>query len=152
MEQLNLHKKKLYALALAAVGLIALILPWMSVSYNFGGFGGAVGSQSVNGFRGWGYLSLIGIAVVAVATLMEDKTKDYSDTMKKAATGGFGAMLLGAVIFFIRISSVGGAGFAGVKSGPSFGLFIELAAGLAGAALVWGLVKVPQTPPAPPKS
>ena len=148
MENLNLHKQKLYALILAGVALVAIILPWMTVSVNFGGYGG--GSRSVNGFRGWGYLSLLGIAAVAVATFMEDKTKEYMGNMKMVAMGGFGAIAVGAIVFFIRISQVGGGGYQGVKSSAGFGLFIEIAAGVLGLLWIMGLVKAPQKPASPP--
>ena len=57
MEQLNLHKQKLYALIAAAIGLISMFLPWWKLS--FGGFGG-LGAYSVNGMHesGNNYLSL----------------------------------------------------------------------------------------------
>lgn len=147
MENLNLHKQKLYALIIAGVALIAIILPWITVSYRFEGYGG--GSRSVNGFRGWGYLCLIGVAAVAVASLMEDKTKEYVGNMKMVAMGGFGAIVLGAVIFFIRISQVGGGGFQGVKSSAGLGLFLEIAAGAIGLLWVMGIIKMPQKPVAP---
>jgi hypothetical protein len=124
MENLNLHKQKLYALIAAAVGLIALLLPWQTVSFavDLGGFGfGGNGKRSINGFNGWGWLSLLGIIAVVIASLMGDKTKTFDETFKMVALAGFGAMALGAIIFMIRVISVGGHGF---KSSPGFGLFI----------------------------
>jgi hypothetical protein len=152
MENVNLHKQKLYALALAALSLIAIILPWQTftLAFNLGGFGGfgGGGSGSVNGFRGWGWLSLIGVIAVVVASLMGDKTKTFDDTFKKVALAGFGAIALGAIIFMIRVMSVGGQGF---KTSPGFGLFICLIAGVAGLAWVAGLIKLPENkPPASP--
>ncbi|MBK5271279.1 MAG: hypothetical protein JJE22_09720 [Bacteroidia bacterium] len=151
MQNVNLHKQKLYALIIAAVALISLLLPWMSVSYNFGGFGGG-GSRSVNGFRGWGYLSFIGIIAVVVSALLEDKTKEYQGNPKMIAMGAFGLIAIGAIVFMLRVNAVGGAGFQGVKSSPGFGLFIALAAGIAGIAWVAGLIKLPDTPSHPTSS
>lgn len=152
MENLNLHKQKLYSLIIAGVGLIAIILPWMSVSVNLGGFGG-MGGTSANGFRGWGYLSLLGVVAVVIAALLGDKTKDYDEMFKKVALGGFAAIAAGAIIFFIRILSYGNGGFTGVKTSSGFGLWIAIVAGLAGLAVLLGLVKVPDitknTPPPP---
>ena len=150
MENVNLHKQKLYALIVAGVALISLILPWMTVSYDFGGFGGAGGSRSANGFRGWGYLSLIGVIVVVIASLLGDKTKGYEAMHKNLALAGFALVVVGAVIFFIRIGSVGNAGFMGVKTGPGFGLWIAIIAGLAGLGWVSGLIKMPDNKPTPP--
>ena len=146
MENLNLHKQRLYALILAAVALIAIILPWLTVS--LGGFG----NRSANGLRGWGYLSLLGIAGVVIASFMGDKTKPYDDMYKKVAMGSFAAIAVGAIVFFVRIQSYGSGGYQGIKTSPGLGLWLCLAAGLAGLAWVAGLIKVPDgpKPPSPP--
>ena len=137
MEQLNFHKRKLYSLIVAGVALISLILPWISIS--FGGFGGS----SVNGFRSWGLLSFLGIIGIAVTCLMGDKTKDFDDNFKKIAMASFGAIGLGALIFFLRLNSFGGLGV--VSTG--IGLWICLIAGVAGLAWVAGLIKTNTSPP-----
>lgn len=140
MENLGFHKSKLYSLILAAVGLISLLLPWISVSA--GGFGGA----SKNGFGGWGLLVLIGIGVAVASCFMGDRTKPYDDMGKKLALGGFGAMAGGALIYLIRVFTVGGGKYGGiVKVSPGFGLFIGLAAGVIGLLLLLGMVKVPKS-------
>ena len=90
------------------------------------------------------------IAVV-IASLMGDKTKGYDDTSKVVAMAGFGGIAVGALIFMFRAMSVSGTAF---KSSPGFGLFICLIAGIAGLAMVMGLIKMPDpkapTPPPPP--
>lgn len=155
MENLNLNKQKLYALIIAGVALIALFLPWATVSYK--GFG--AGGGSVNGLKGWGLLALLGVAAVAVASFMEDKTKEYMGNMKMVAMGGFGAIILAAVITFIRLSSAKGKGgdldFGGmVKVSAGMGLFLCAIAGVLGLLWVMGIVKMPQKPsgPTPPKA
>ncbi|HWR33296.1 MAG TPA: hypothetical protein VN451_07220 [Chitinophagaceae bacterium] len=150
MENLNLNKQKLYALIIAGVALISLFLPWASVSIR--GYGG----NSVNGLKGWGFLALAGVASVVVASLMEDKTKEYMGNMKMIAMGGFGAMILAAVVTFIRLSSAKGKGgeldFGGmVKVSAGLGLFLCAIAGVLGLLWVMGIVKLPQKP-APPKA
>mgnify|MGYP001198442372 FL=1 len=142
MEQLNFHKQKLYSLIVAGVALIAIILPWLT--FSFGGFGGG----SANGLRSWGLLSVLGVGGVAVACFMGDKTKEFDATFKKVAMGSFGAIALGALLFFIRIGSAGG-GFGVAKSG--LGLWLCLIAGLAGLGWVMGLIKLPDNkkPPTP---
>lgn len=158
MENLNLHKQKLYSLIAAAIALITLILPWQTYSVTLGGFGGfdfggggGMGrSGSANGFRGWGWLSFLGIIGVVVASLMGDKTKPYDDTFKKVALGSFGVIALGAIIFMTRAISASRGTF---KSSPGFGLFICIVVAAAGLALLMGLIKIPDgksTPPPPP--
>jgi hypothetical protein len=133
MEQMNFHKQKLYALIAAGIAFVALLLPWISV-YQI---------QSFNGIRGWGILSLLGVIAVVGLTLMEkDKTALYTAENKKYAMIAFGAIALGALLFFLRKNAVvGGAMFNDlVKTG--IGLWICLAAGLAGVALLYGLIKI----------
>jgi uncharacterized membrane protein len=133
MEQMNFHKQKLYSLIIAGVALVALLLPWVSVN-----FLGA--SQSWNGIRGWGILSLVGIGGVAALSFMGNKADDYSDEYKKYVMAAFGAIALGAVLFFLRKSSVAGGFNDLVKTG--IGLWLCLIAGLAGLALSYGLIKI----------
>jgi|GEM_PF-560683 hypothetical protein len=136
MDNLGFHKSKLYSLILAGVGLISLLLPWFSL----GGFG------SKNGFGSWGLLVLVGVGVVAASCFMGDKSKGYDDMGKKLALGGFGAMAGGAVIYLIRILSVGGGKYGGyIKLSPGIGLFLGLAAGVIGLLLMLGIVKVPKS-------
>lgn len=132
MENLNLPKQKLYSLIIAGVALIALFLKWWSVGY--GGF-----SAGTNGLKSWGLLSLLGVGAVVAACFMGDKTKEFDANTKKIAMAGFGAVALGALLFFLRINSIGG-GIASVSSG--LGLWLCLAAGLAGLAWVFGLIKI----------
>jgi hypothetical protein len=136
MEQMNFHKQKLYALIAAGIAFVALLLPWISLN-----FLGA--SQSWNGIRGWGVLSLFGVIAVVVLSLLGTRTEDYTAEFKKYTMIAFGAIALGALLFFIRKSSVaGGESIFGddlVKTG--IGLWICLVAGLGGLALIYGLIK-----------
>jgi hypothetical protein len=134
MDQMNFHKLKLYALIAAGAALVSLLLPWLTFS-----FLGA--SQSWNGFRGWGILSLTGVIGVAVLTFMGNKQDEYSADTKKYVMICFGAIALGAILFFLRKNSVTGGIYGDViKTG--IGLWLCLAAGLAGLAMVYGLVKI----------
>ena len=142
MENVNLHKQKLYALIIAAVGLISCFLPWWHVSY--GGFGGLGGGISINGLHKLGIISFIAFIAAGVVTFaMGDKTKPYMGQEKTIAAACFG----GAVLFTL-ITLLANSRFL------SFGIFIALVAGIAGAVVVWGLVKVPDSkspmPPGPP--
>lgn len=133
MEQMNFHKQKLYSLIVAGVALVALLLPWVSID-----FLGA--SQSWNGLRGWGLLSLVGIGGVAALSFMGNKTEDYTVEYKKYVLIAFGAIAAGALLFFLRKSSVAGGFDNLVKTG--IGLWLCLIAGLAGLALSYGLIKI----------
>ena len=132
MDQLNFHKQKLYSLIIAGVALVALLLPWLNV----------FGFSTFNGLRGWGILSLFGVIVVGILTFLENRSSEYTAEYKKYAMIAFGAIALGALLFFLRKNSIaGGALFGdGIKTG--IGLWICLAAGLAGLALLYGLIKV----------
>lgn len=137
MEQMNFHKQKLYSLIAAGVALIALLLPWISVS-----FLGA--SQSWNGFRGWGLLSLIGIIGVAGLSLMGNKAETYSPEYKNYVMIAFAAIAVGALLFFLRKNSVVG-GFDNLVD-TGIGLWICLIAGLGGLAFNYGLIKIGDKP------
>ena len=140
MENLNFHKQKLYSLILAGVALVSLLLPWFTVSA--GGFGGA----SKNGFGSWGLLAVIGVGVVAASCFMGDKSKAYDEMGKKLALGGFGGIAGGAVIYLIRILTIGSGKYGGiVKTSPGLGLFLGLAAGAIGLLLLLGIIKVPKS-------
>jgi hypothetical protein len=137
MEQMNFHKRKLYALLAAGIALVSLLLPWVTVS-----FLGA--SQSANGFQGWGLLSFLGILGVAGLSFLGNKTIDYTPEFKKYVMIAFAAIVLGAILFLLRKNSINGGLFSDVvKTG--IGLWICLIAGLAGLALIYGLIKTATT-------
>jgi hypothetical protein len=141
MEQMNFHKQKLYALIGGAIAFISLLLPWLTVS----GLGG-----TINGFRGWGILTLLGAAGVIIITIMGDKSKPSDDNSKKIAMAGFGAIAAGALIFLLTKNSSYGGGMFGSIFKPGFGLWLALLAGVAGLALLMGFIKIPENKPPPP--
>ena len=132
MENLKLHKQKLYALVLAAVGMISCLLPWWKIS--LGGFGG----YSINGLHELGWLSFLGFIAAGVVTfVMGDKSMAYAGQEKTFAAGAFAVAGGVALIQFLRQSSY-----------TSFGLYLAILAGVLGALWVWGIVKLPDTPKA----
>lgn len=134
MEQLNLHKQKLYAVIVAAVGLIAMFLPWWRFDFGYG-FGG----YSVNGMHELGILAFLGFVGAGVVTfVMGDKTKPYDGQPKMIAAACFGGAALIAIIQFLRASSF-----------TSFGLYLAILAGVAGGVLVW-FIKPEQLEKKPP--
>lgn len=129
MENLNFHKQKLYALAMAVLGVIAHLLPWWR--FSFGGFGG----YSVNGLHELGILSFLAFIGAGVVTFIRgDKTKPYEGQDKTIVAGCFGGAGAIALIQFLRASSY-----------TSFGLYLAIVAGVAGALWVWGIIKLPET-------
>jgi hypothetical protein len=128
----GLNKQKLYALIVAAVGVIACLLPWWS----FGGgsiMGYPVPKVSHNGLIGIGWLSFIGfIGAGVVAFVMGDKSKEYAGQEKMITAACFAGAGLFALIQFLRQSK-----------GTSIGIFLAIAAGVVGALWVWGILKLP---------
>jgi len=123
----GLHKQKLYALILAAVGVISCILPWWRVSY--GGFGGV----SINGLHELGWISFLGFIGAGVVTfVMGDKTKEYAGQEKLIAMSCFGGAGAIALIQFLRQTHF-----------ASFGIFLAIIAGALGVLWIMGIVKLP---------
>jgi len=149
MENLNLNKQKLYALILAGVALVAIVLPWASAK---GGMG--MGGGSSNGFRSWGYVSLLGVVGVVAASFLGDKAKAFEGQFKQIALISFAAIAGGALIYLLRLLT-GSKSFGGYKvkfsdiASPGFGLFICLLAGAAGLLFLMGIIKMPEKPAAP---
>jgi hypothetical protein len=137
MEQMNFHKQKLYSLIAAGAALVALLLPWISID-----FLGA--SQSWNGLRKWGILSLVGVAGVVALSFTGNKSEDYSAEYKKYVMICFGAVAAGALLFLLRKNSFTGG--IGDLTKTGFGLWLCLLAGLAGLALNYGLIKIESKP------
>ncbi len=124
MEQMNFHKQKLYALIAAGVGVISCFLPWWS--FSFGGFG--LGGYSVNGMHGLGILVFLGFIGAGVVSFLGDKTKPFDGQFKLIAAGCFAGAALFTIIQFARLST-----------GASFGIWLSLLAGVAGAIIVYVL-------------
>jgi len=122
----TMHKQRLYSLIIAAVALITMILPWISLSF----------LGSVNGFRSWGWLSFLGIAAIAISVFMGNKEQSFDPMFKNVVMAGFGAIAVGAIAFYIRFSGLG------LSSG--FGLWACLILGLVGLAFIFGLIKIPE--------
>ena len=121
----GLHKQKMYALIAAVVGVIACFLPWWS--FSFGGFGIGAG-YSVNGMHDLGILAFLGFLGAGIITFLGDKTKPFDGQLKMIAAGAFALAALITLIQFLRIST-----------GSSFGIWISLLAGIAGAVIVYVL-------------
>jgi hypothetical protein len=123
MEQLNFCKQKLYALIAAGVGFIAMFLPWWS--FSFGGLGG-LGGYSVNGMHDLGILAFLGFAGAGVLCFLGDKTKPFEGQFKLIAAACFAGAALISLIQFLRQTSF-----------TSFGIYLAILAGIAGAVIVY---------------
>lgn len=129
MENLKLHKQKLYALIIAGVGLISMFLPWWHISFGgYGGYGGGF-STSINGLHELGFLSLLGfVGAGAIIFVMGDKSKPFAGQDKLIAAACFGVAGLIAIIQLLRQTKF-----------ASFGIFLAIIAGIAGAVVVYVL-------------
>ena len=142
MENVNLHKSKMIALVIAAVGIISCILPWWSVpGVDF--FGQRMGGGSLNGLHKLGIAAFIAFIAVGIVTFaMGDKTKPYEGQEKMIA-----AICFGGAFLFTLITLLANSKFL------AFGIFLALIASAVGALFVWGTIKMPENkPPAPPAS
>ena len=129
----GLNKQKLYAIIIAAVGIISCLLPWWHISFRgFGDFGGA--GYSVNGLHKLGIVAFLGfIGAGIVPFVMGDKSKPFEGQEKLVTAACFA----GAAAFAL-ITLLANMRFL------SFGIFIAIAAGVIGALFVWGIVKMPE--------
>lgn len=122
MEQMNFHKQKLYALIAAGVGVIAMFLPWWKVSYM-----GFVGG-SISGMHELGILAFLAFAAAGVLSFMGDKTKPFDGQNKTIVAACFAGAAAITLIQYLRQTSF-----------ASFGIWLSLLAGIAGAVIVYVL-------------
>lgn len=116
MEQMNFHKQKLYALIAGVVGVISCFLPWWSMGF----FG------SISGMHDLGIIVFLGFLGGIVCCFMGDRTRPFDGQMKLIATGCFAGAVLFTLIQFVRVSSF-----------TTFGIWLSILAGVAGAVLVY---------------
>lgn len=127
--------------ACGGVAFIALFLPWESAS--------ALGySASSNGWgSSYGWLGALLIIAAAVYMVVE-KSADLSSITISPAIIETAAAGLGALIIIIRLVTLPSANVSylgySVSYGPSFGIFLELIAGLVAAGVGVVLLRNPQ--------
>jgi len=126
MNFLLMHKQRRFVLILAAIGLIAVFLPWVTVGGIFGD------SLNANGFNGVGIVVFLALLAVAIIALMGDQKKAEERNMWMITLlAGFIALLFAV----IKYSQISGNSF-GIVS-PGYGLWISLAASLAVLISAW---------------
>lgn len=124
----GLHKQKLYAIIIAAVGIISCILPWWHISF------GAYGGYSVNGLHKLGILAFIAfIGAGVVPFVMGNKAMPFSGQDRTAELAAFG-VAAGATLITLLAN----------MRFLSFGIFLALLAGVLGLLFVLGIVKLPE--------
>jgi hypothetical protein len=128
----GLNKQKLYAIIIAAVGIVSCLLPWWHVS--FGGFGAYGGGVSINGLHKLGIIAFIGfIGAGIVPFVIGDKSKPFEGQNKMITAACFaGAAAFALITLLTNMHYL------------SFGIFVAIAAGAVGALFVWGMVKMPK--------
>ena len=116
-QTLNIQRKLI--LIAAAVGVISIFLPWLSVSI----FGQ---STSVNGFRDTGIVVFLAFAASGVVSVLGDQTSKLDKKMWIIALG------TGAVAFIFTLISFGtfsgGDGWGFVDASYGFGIWLALLA------------------------
>jgi hypothetical protein len=109
----TMNKQRKFVLIAAAVGIISMFLPWISVSML--GF-----SETVNGMHGKGILVFLCFAVSGIIAYLGDQTKNLDKTMWAITLIAGALALLMVIWFYFQASdSYMGASFVG------FGLYIS---------------------------
>jgi hypothetical protein len=157
MENMNLHKQKLFCLIAAGVGFIALLLPWLT-------YGIPLLPPFRKGFESWGLLALAGVAGVVAASLLGDKTKPFEGQFKLLALGSFAAIALAGILTLATKNSIGRSGGYGRNKyfdledisdeiglgralKPGFGVWLAIIVGIAGILLLMDIIKIPDNKP-----
>ena len=127
-----MHKQRLFVLIAAIAGVIAVFLPWQTVSA--GAFGFTI-SNGANGFQGPGVLAVICFVVTAVLAFSGDQA---SHLARKSWLGVLACAVVafnGIMIFIVQTLSNDDLGFMELSIG--LGCYIALVATIAIAAAAW---------------
>ncbi|CAF0787581.1 unnamed protein product [Rotaria sordida] len=130
-----MSKQRKFVAIAAIVGVIAMFLPWASVS--------AMGySNSVNGLHGVGYLAFLAFGG-AIAVSMIGKQDENLDKRMWIVALGCGAIAFLITLYALLDLPSGGGGFVSVNIGV--GLYLALAAGAGVVACAWIFKKADDT-------
>ena len=114
----TMNKQRKFILIAAAVGIISMFLPWISISVSFLGYGA---SHSENGFHGIGILAFLCFTTCGVIAWLGDQTKNLDKNMWAIALVGGALALLSVIMFYLNYiphESFGGSSLTG------FGVYI----------------------------
>src|SRR4051812_49008596 len=120
----TMSKQRKYILIAAAVGIIAVFLPWVTI----GAFGM---SDSQNGFHSYGIVVFLAFAVAIVINILGDQTKTLDQTMWMVALAAGVVGVLFTILFYTDLN--GGYGVVG----SGFSLFVALKGRGGGFGLGW---------------
>lgn len=129
-----MNNQRKFILVAVAVGIIAVFLPWMSISV---GMLGESMTQSVNGFRGVGILYFLALAATGVVAIMGNQQALLDKNMRLGAIGGGAVAIIALVIYFAdakgSTGDVGGFGLASASIG--YGFYLSAVAAIAVTAI-----------------
>lgn len=126
----TMSKQRKFILIAAAVGVISVFLPWITIS---AGVFGMNMDQSINGFHGLGMVVFLSFAGAIVLSLVGDQTKSLEKSFWLLALIAGSLALLVILISFVNGRS---GGFGVVDTGYGIGIWIALlsAIGVVGSA------------------
>lgn len=123
----TMSKQRKFVLIAAAVGVVSMFLPWVSISL----FGY---TQSVNGMHDIGILVFLCFLASAAVAYLGDQTKNLERNMWAVVLIAGAIAILSVIYFYVRLSnSIVGSSFVG------FGLYISALAaiGVLGSAYMF---------------
>lgn len=135
-----MSKQRKLLLIAAILGIIAVFLPWITVSAS--AFGVAISQQNKNGFHGMGIVVFLAFSGAAIATLVGDQRQPLEKTSWIAAMGAGVIALLFTIIVLASSTGDMSGGMGLVKAGIGIGIWVALAASLGILAVAW-LLKAP---------
>src|ERR1035438_4063590 len=125
----TLNKQRKFILIAAAAGIIAVFLPWVTMS--------ALGmSASMSGFHGWGVFVFLLFIVAGIVSIMGDQQKPLEKNMWFLELG-CGAVILLSILIALTTSGGTGMGMSILDAGVGFGLWIDAVAGACVILFAW---------------
>jgi hypothetical protein len=135
----TLNRQRKFILLAALAGLIAMFLPWVTVSADTADltdsmFGKQAMSLSENGMHGSGIIVFLSYLFAVALSLLSEQTRTLEKTSWLCAMAA-GAVALLITIILLANTPSGSMGFA--KTGPGYGAWISLLASAAVLASAW---------------
>jgi hypothetical protein len=134
----TLNRQRKFILLAALAGLIAMFLPWVTVSADTdltdSIFGKQAMSLSENGMHGSGIIVFLSYLFAIALALLSEQTRTFEKTSWLCAMAA-GAVALLFTIILLANTPTGSMGFA--KTSPGYGAWISLLASAAVLASAW---------------